>query len=144
MQAIKKRWKAVSRTNRRLAVIGGGLMLAAGGVSVTSAHADTTNCNPAPGIACWKVNTPSGFVQLNQFNSAWDVTGSGLIPNGECVWVDVSHDGGYTWNGWVAYDCSTHIPYNAWTGTAYDGVGYVARACTQEPTNGQYYCTDWH
>jgi hypothetical protein len=68
----------------------------------------------------------------------------GYVAKWSDVYLDVSHDGGRTWVGWVNAGMQTWAPWSA-DGTAdvYDGPGTWVRACAYGWDN-HYVCTGWN
>lgn len=59
------------------------------------------------------------------------------------AYLDVSRDGGATWQGWKDTVYNTYgNTITEWTNPEYDGPGYWVRACIN--VNGYSVCTPWH
>ena len=132
---------------RRIGAVIAATALAAIGVVGMSgaAHASGT-CYEDGTYYCYEQDASFGSVKdATALGSDYHEYAQGQAASGAqvfAVYMDVSTNGGATWNGWQDTLYNDGSPVTQWTYPEYDGPGYWVRACIN--VNGISVCTPWH
>jgi hypothetical protein len=128
------------------AMIAATALAAIGVVALSGAAHATGTCDEDGTYYCYEQDGPDGGVkdatsigsdhhehaQAQAFSSAQVFA----------AYLDVSTNGGATWDGWQDTVYNDGSPVTQWTDQEYDGPGYSVRACIN--VNGLSVCTPWH
>ena len=133
---------------RRIGSVAGGALLAMAAVAGLSstAHASGT-CDEIGTYYCYQTDASFGSARFatqlgSDYHEYAQAQGRSSAAS-FAAYLDVSTDGGVTWQGWKDTVYNTYgSTITEWTAAEYDGPGFSVRACIN--VNGISACTPWH